>query len=49
MSLKRMMFDKVKAIDYDKLNKLASDVAKKNNKTVSYVKDEDQRTICFWL
>lgn len=40
MSLKRMMVDKVKAIDYDKLNKLASDIAKRNNKTVNYVKKD---------
>lgn len=38
MSLKSMMVSKVKAIDYDKLNKLASDIGKRNNKTKGYVK-----------
>ena len=33
-----MMISKVKAIDYEKLNRLASDIAKRNNKTKSYVK-----------
>ena len=31
MSLKKMMLGKVKAIDKEKLNKLASDIAKRNN------------------
>lgn len=38
MSLKGMMIRKIKAIDYDKLNKLASDIGKRNNKSASYVK-----------
>lgn len=38
MSLKRMMIGKVKAIDYDKLNKLANDIGKRNNKSSNYVK-----------
>ncbi|MBR4178350.1 MAG: hypothetical protein IKR57_03270 [Bacilli bacterium] len=38
MSLKSYMVRKVKAIDKEKLNKLASDIAKRNNKSVGYVK-----------
>ena len=38
MSLRGMMVAKVKAIDYDKLNKLASDIGKRNNKSKGYVK-----------
>ena len=38
MSLKSMMFKKVKAINYEKLNKLSSDIAKRNNKSKGYVK-----------
>ena len=38
MSLKGMMIRKIRAIDYDKLNKLASDIGKRNNKSASYVK-----------
>ena len=38
MSLKKMMLGKVKAIDKEKLNKLANDIAKRNNKSASYVK-----------
>ena len=38
MSLKKMMLGKVKAIDKEKLNKFASDIAKRNNKSASYVK-----------
>ena len=38
MSLKNYMVRKVKAIDKEKLNKLASDIARRNNKSVSYVK-----------
>ena len=38
MSLRSMMVSKVKEIDYDKLNKLASDIAKRNNKTKGHVK-----------
>lgn len=38
MSLKKMMLGKVKAIDKEKLNKLAEDIAKRNNKSASYVK-----------
>ena len=38
MSLKNYMVRKIKAIDKEKLNKLASDIAKRNNKSVSYVK-----------
>ena len=34
MSLKGMMIRKIRAIDYDKLNKLASDIGKRNNKSV---------------
>ena len=38
MSVKSLMVRKVKAIDKEKLNKLAKDIAKRNNKSVSYVK-----------
>lgn len=38
MSVKSMMIRKIKAIDKEKLNKLASDIAKRNNKSVSFVK-----------
>ena len=38
MSLRKMMLGKVKAIDKEKLNKLASEIAQRNNKSVSYVK-----------
>ena len=38
MSLRKMMFQKVKEINSEKLNKLAEDIAKRNNKSVSYVK-----------
>ena len=38
MTLKSMMYRKVKAINYEKLNQLASDIAKRNNKTKGYVK-----------
>ena len=38
MSVKSMMIRKIKAIDKEKLNKLASDIAKRNNKSTSYVK-----------
>ena len=38
MSLKSMMIKKVRAINYEKLNKLSSDIAKRNNKSVGYVK-----------
>lgn len=38
MSLKSMMFKKIKAINYEKLNKLSSDIAKRNNKSKCYVK-----------
>lgn len=40
MSVKSMMMRKIKAIDKEKLNKLASDIAKRNNKSVSYVKND---------
>ena len=40
MSLKGMMIRKIRAIDYDKLNKLASDIGKRNNKSASYVKKD---------
>lgn len=40
MSLKSMMVSKVKAINYAKLNKIASDIAIKNKKSVSYVKKD---------
>lgn len=40
MSVKNMMMRKLKAIDKEKLNKLASDIAKRNNKSVSYVKKD---------
>ena len=33
MGVKKMMLSKVKAIDYEKLNKLATDIATRNNKT----------------
>ena len=32
------MMNKVKAIDYDKLDRIASDIAKRNNKSKSYIK-----------
>ena len=38
MSVKSMMVRKIKAIDKEKLNKLAKDIAARNNKSVSYVK-----------
>ena len=38
MSTKSLMMRKLKAIDTEKLNKLARDIAKRNNKSVSYVK-----------
>ena len=38
MSLKNYMVRKIKAIDKEKLNKLASDIAARNNKSVGYVK-----------
>ena len=38
MSLKTMMFKKVKAINFEKLDKLSSDIAKRNNKSKGYVK-----------
>lgn len=38
MSLKKMMIKKIKAINFDKLNKLSKDIALRNNKSVSYVK-----------
>ncbi len=38
MTLRNMMYRKVKAIDYEKLNKLAEDIAKRNNKSKGYVK-----------
>lgn len=38
MSVKSMMVRKIKAIDKEKLNKLASDIAARNNKSTSYVK-----------
>lgn len=38
MSLKNYMVRKIKSIDKDKLNKLATDIATRNNKSVSYVK-----------
>ena len=41
MSLKSMMFKKVKAINYEKLNKLSSDIAKRNNNSKGYDKRYD--------
>ena len=38
MSLKNYMVRKVKSINKEKLNKLASDIAARNNKSVGYVK-----------
>ena len=38
MSVKSLMLRKVKAIDKEKLDKLAKDIAKRNNKSVGYVK-----------
>ena len=38
MSVKSMMVRKIKAIDKEKLNKIASDIAARNNKSTSYVK-----------
>lgn len=38
MGVKKMMLSKVKAIDYEKLNKLATDIAARNNKSKFYVK-----------
>ena len=38
MSLKTMMFKKVKAINFEKLDKLSNDIAKRNNKSKGYVK-----------
>ena len=38
MSVKTMMINKIKEIDYEKLNKLASDIGKRNNKSAAYVK-----------
>lgn len=40
MSVKNMMVRKIKAIDKEKLDKLANDIAKRNNKSVSYVKKD---------
>ncbi len=40
MSVKSMMVRKIKAIDKEKLNKIASDIAARNNKSVSYVKND---------
>lgn len=38
MSLKTMMFKKIKAINFEKLDKLSNDIAKRNNKSKGYVK-----------
>lgn len=38
MSVKSMMISKIKEINYDKLDQLAGDIAKRNNKTKGYVK-----------
>ena len=38
MSVKSMMISKIKEINYEKLDKLASDIAKRNNKSKGYVK-----------
>ena len=38
MSVKELMRDKVKEINYEKLNKLAHDIGKRNNKSALYVK-----------
>ena len=38
MSVKNMMISKIKEINYEKLDKLASDIAARNNKTKGYVK-----------
>ena len=41
MSLKGMMIRKIRAIDYDKLNKLASDIGKRNAEAVKRVLKEE--------
>jgi len=38
MSVKSMMISKIKEINYDKLNQLAEDIGKRNNKSASFVK-----------
>ncbi|MGM9877105.1 MAG: sugar-transfer associated ATP-grasp domain-containing protein [Bacilli bacterium] len=38
MALRNVMISKIKAINYEKLDKLATDIAKKNNKSKTYVK-----------
>ena len=38
MSIEKFMASKVKEINYKKLNQLAHDIAKRNNKSVFYVK-----------
>ena len=38
MSVKTMMISKIKEINYEKLNKLASEIGERNNKSASYVK-----------
>ena len=38
MSVTNMMYKKIKAINFDKLNKLSQDIAKRNNKSAFYVK-----------
>ena len=38
MSVKSMMIKKIKAIDYEKLNKLAREIGARNNKSAGYVK-----------
>ncbi|MDD6272162.1 MAG: sugar-transfer associated ATP-grasp domain-containing protein [bacterium] len=38
MALRNVMISKIKAINYEKLDKLATDIAKRNNKSKTYVK-----------
>ena len=38
MGVSKMMIAKVKAIDTEKLNKLASEIGQRNNKSKTYVK-----------
>ena len=39
MGVKKMLLSKVKAIDYEKLNKLATDIAARNNKSKLYYRN----------
>ena len=48
MSSNNFMMRKIKAIDYEKLDKLASEIAERNNKSKSYVKRDMIRNFVKW-